>query len=216
MNSKPTKATICALATLLLGGAITCHAQDDNELRLLPSNYIGINGGFGWLSNEIVTEDGSKINKKPKGYDLGLEYAHLWQLKNSRKPLYMGFAVNVMRNYADIEPFPINGGWGTFYDEFTNIYVGAGWKVAFKTNKSFIWHGQLGIGYAHTDNTFDTTGGLGSYWECGCDYMIGRHWAIGASLEFMSTYYRKPDGWDIKGRYGIDHNGLHAKLGYFF
>ena len=110
MNSKPTKATICALATLLLGGATTCHAQDDNELRLLPSNYIGINGGFGWLSNEIVTEDGSKINKKPKGYDLGLEYAHLWQLKNSRKPLYMGFAVNVMRNYADIEPLSMADG----------------------------------------------------------------------------------------------------------
>lgn len=217
MNSKPIARTaICALTTLLLGGATACHAQDDNQLRKLPSNYIGIYGGFGWLSNDIVLEDGSKVKKTPTGYDLGIEYAHLWELKNSRNPFYMGLAINVMHNYADIDPIPVNGGWGTFYDEFTNIYIGAGFKIAFKTNKSFIWHAQVGIGYAHTDDSFYPTGGFGTNTEIGCDYMLGKHWAVGASLTALRTYYSKPEGWDIKGRYGVDHNGLHVKLGYFF
>lgn len=51
----------------------------------------------------------------------------------------------------------------------------------------------------------------------GCEYMLSKHWSAGVNLGGMSSAYKQPAGWDgSKYKYGIDHNGLRAKLAYYF
>lgn len=52
--------------------------------------------------------------------------------------------------------------------------------------------------------------------SAGCEYLLSKHWSAGVSFGGISTSYKKPAGWDSKYRFGIDHNGLRAKLGYYF
>ena len=97
-----------------------------------------------------------------------------------------------------------------------NYFVGAGYKMAYKTNKHFIWNMVLSLGYACTDDDFNTMDGFGVYAEMGCEYLLSKHWSAGVSFGGISTSYKQPAGWDSKYRFGIDHNGLRAKLGYYF
>ena len=97
-----------------------------------------------------------------------------------------------------------------------NYFVGAGYKMAYKTNKRFIWNLLLSFGYACTDDDFNTADGFGVYAEAGCEYMLSKHWSVGVSHGGFSSAYKQPAGWDSKYRFGIDHNGLRVKLAYYF
>lgn len=97
-----------------------------------------------------------------------------------------------------------------------NYYIGTGCKTAYKTNKGFIWHSMITLGFAKTDDDFESASGFGIYSEIGCDYMIGKHWALGATIGDISSYYPKPQNWPSDIRHGIDYNGVHFKMGYFF
>lgn len=57
----------------------------DNEKRYLPANSISVSSGYSWLSNEILTANGDKLGRTPTGFDVTMEYAHLWKLKNTRR-----------------------------------------------------------------------------------------------------------------------------------
>lgn len=43
-------------------------ANQENDIRILPVNYIGLSGGFAWLTNEIILDNNKKLNKTPTGY----------------------------------------------------------------------------------------------------------------------------------------------------
>ena len=143
-----------------------------------------------------------------------MEYAHLWKLKNTRRPFYIGFSINGMGSRTKVK-IPRNGG-NDVNDVIMNYFVGAGYKMAYKTNKRFIWNLLLSLGYACTDDDFNTTDGFGVYAEMGCEYMLSKHWSAGVNLGGMSSAYKQPAGWDSKYRFGINHNGLRAKLAYYF
>lgn len=108
MNSKSVaKLAACASATLLLWVSLTSFSpavtknaesftegnterntigtlselnQIEYEKHLLPSNSISAGCGYSWLSNEILTANGKSLNRTPTGFDVTLEYAHLWNL----------------------------------------------------------------------------------------------------------------------------------------
>ena len=144
-----------------------------------------------------------------------MEYAHLWKLKNTRRPIYIGFSINGVGSRTKVK-IPRNGG-NDVDDVIMNYFVGAGYKMAYKTNKRFIWNLLLSLGYACTDDDFNTTEGFGVYAEIGYEYMLSKHWSAGVNLGGISTAYKQPAGWDgSKYKYGIDHNGLRAKLAYYF
>ena len=246
MNSKSiTKLAACASATLLLWVSLTSFSpavtkntegftegnternsigtlselnQIEYEKHLLPSNSISAGCGYSWLSNEILTANGESLNRTPTGFDVTLEYAHLWNLWKQpnayRRPFYMGFSINAVGSRTKVK-IPRNGG-NDVNDVIMNYFVGAGYKMAYKTNKRFIWNMVLSLGYACTDDDFNTMDGFGVYAEMGCEYLLGKHWSAGVSFGGISTSYKQPAGWDGKYRFGIDHNGLRAKLGYYF
>ena len=125
----------------------------DNEKRYLPANSISVSSGYSWLSNDFFTANGDKLGKTPTGFDVTMEYAHLWKLKNSRRPFYIGFSINGVGSRTKLK-IPRNG--DDDVDEvIMNYFVGAGYKMAYKTNKRFIWNLLLSLGYACTDD--DTT-----------------------------------------------------------
>ena len=242
MNSKSVaKLAACASATLLLWVSLTSFSpavtknaesftegnterntigtlselnQIEYEKHLLPSNSISAGCGYSWLSNEILTANGDKLGRTPTGFDVTMEYAHLWKLKNTRRPIYIGFSINGVGSRTKVK-IPRNGG-NDVNDVIMNYFVGAGYKMAYKTNKHFIWNMVLSLGYACTDDEFATVDGFGVYAEMGCEYMLSKHWSAGVNLGGMSSAYKQPAGWDSKYRFGIDHNGLRAKLGYYF
>ena len=227
MNSKSAaKLAACASLALFLSGipSLKACAQEqekkvvvedaDNEKRYLPANSISVSSGYSWLSNEILTANGDKLGRTPTGFDVTMEYAHLWKLKGTRRPFYFGFSINGMGSRTKVK-IPRNGG-NDVNDVIMNYFVGAGYKMAYKTNKRFIWNLLLSLGYACTDDEFATVDGFGVYAEAGCEYMLSKHWSAGVNLGGMSSTYKQPAGWDSKYRFGINHNGLRAKLAYYF
>ena len=228
MNSKSAaKLAACASFALFLSGIPSQKAcaqeqekkvvveDADNEKRYLPANSISVSSGYSWLSNEILTANGDKLGRTPTGFDVTMEYAHLWKLKNTRRPIYIGFSINGVGSRTKVN-IPRNGG-NDVDDVIMNYFVGAGYKMAYKTNKRFIWNLLLSLGYACTDDEFATVDGFGVYAEMGCEYMLSKHWSAGVNLGGMSSAYKQPAGWDgSKYKYGIDHNGLRAKLAYYF
>ena len=107
MNSKSAaKLAACASFALFLSGIPSQKAcaqeqekkvvveDADNEKRYLPANSISVSSGYSWLSNEILTANGDMLGRTPTGFDVTMEYAHLWKLKNTRRPFYIGFAIN--------------------------------------------------------------------------------------------------------------------------
>ena len=106
MNSKSAaKLAACASFALFLSGIPSQKAcaqeqekkvvveDADNEKRYLPANSISVSSGYSWLSNEILTANGDKLGRTPTGFDVTMEYAHLWKLKNTRRPFYIGFSI---------------------------------------------------------------------------------------------------------------------------
>ena len=81
-------------------GTLSELNQIEYEKHLLPSNSISAGCGYSWLSNEILTANGESLNRTPNGFDVTLEYAHLWNLWNQpnayRRPFYMGFSINAV------------------------------------------------------------------------------------------------------------------------
>ena len=196
-------------------GTLSELNQIEYEKHLLPSNSISAGCGYSWLSNEILTVNGDKLGRTPTGFDVTMEYAHLWKLKGTRRPFYLGFSINGVGSRTKVK-IPRNGG-NDVNDVIMNYFVGAGYKMAYKTNKRFIWNLLLSFGYACTDDDFNTSDGFGVYAEAGCEYMLSKHWSIGVSQGGFSSAYKQPAGWDgSKYKYGIDHNGLRAKLAYYF
>ena len=63
-------------------GTLSELNQIEYEKHLLPSNSISAGCGYSWLSNEILTANGESLNRTPTGFDVTLEYAHLWNLWN--------------------------------------------------------------------------------------------------------------------------------------
>ncbi len=122
-----------------------------------------------------------------------MEYAHLWKLKNTRRPIYIGFSINGVGSRTKVK-IPRNGG-DDVDDVIMNYFVGAGYKMAYKTNKRFIWNLLLSLGYACTDEDFNTADGFGVYAEMGCEYMLSKHWSAGVTLGGMSSTYKQPAGW---------------------
>lgn len=76
------KITTYTLTTFLLSGTMTNlsaqtqsevitvvnhDANQENDIRILPVNYIGLSGGFAWLTNEIILDNNKKLNKTPTG-----------------------------------------------------------------------------------------------------------------------------------------------------
>lgn len=223
------KITTYTLTTFLLSGTMTNlsaqtqsevitvvnhDANQENDIRILPVNYIGLSGGFAWLTNEIILDNNKKLNKTPTGYNMGLEYTHLWKLKKAYRPFYLGLAFNALFNRATVG-IPRNGA-NDANIVIMNYYIGTGCKTAYKTNKGFIWHSMITLGFAKTDDDFESASGFGIYSEIGCDYMIGKHWALGATIGNISSYYPKSQNWPSDIRHGIDYNGVHFKMGYFF
>lgn len=223
MNSKSTaKLAACASFALFLSGIPSQKAcaqeqekkvvveDADNEKRYLPANSISVSSGYSWLSNEFLTDNGDKLGT-PTGFDVTMEYAHLWKLKNTRRPFYIGFSINGVGSRTKVKNPRYDA-----YEVIMNYFVGAGYKMAYKTNKRFIWNLLLSLGYACTDDGYNTADGFGVYAEMGCEYMLSKHWSAGVTLGGISTSYKQPAGWDSKYRFGINHNGLHAKLAYYF
>lgn len=184
----------------------------DNEIRRMPLNCIAISGGYAWLDNKILINDGMK-SFKPTGYNLNLEYSHVWNLKLT-KPTYMGVALIGHYNHVKTDDIGVNN----VSMQMDNYFLGVGWKMMLKTNKSFVWDCTLGFGYAHTNDNmnFNNVGGLGVYGSYGFGYFFAKHFCIGASVSVLTTYYSKPSGWPSDQRYGIDDGNLNAKLAYYF
>ena len=174
MNSKSAaKLAACASFALFLSGIPSQKAcaqeqekkvvveDADNEKRYLPANSISVSSGYSWLSNEILTANGDKLDRTPTGFDVTMEYAHLWKLKNTRCPIYIGFSINGVGSRTKVK-IPRNGG-NDVNDVIMNYFVGAGYKMAYKTNKRFIWNLLLSLGYACTDDGYNTADGFGVY-----------------------------------------------------
>ena len=188
MNSKSAaKLAACASLALFLSGMPSQKAcaqeqekkvvveDADNEKRCLPANSISVSSGYSWLSNEILTANGDKLGRTPTGFDVTIEYAHLWKLKNTRRPIYIGFSINGVGSRTKVN-IPRNGG-NDVDDVIMNYFVGAGYKMAYKTNKRFIWNLLLSLGYACTDDDFNTADGFGVYseWDANtCSASTGR------------------------------------------
>ena len=122
MNSKSAaKLAACASLALFLSGIpsqkVCAQEQEkkvvvedaDNEKRYLPANSISVSSGYSWLSNEILTANGDKLGRTPTGFDVTMEYAHLWKLKNTRRPIYIGFSINGVGSRTKVK-IPRNGG----------------------------------------------------------------------------------------------------------
>ena len=122
MNSKSAaKLAACASLALFLSGIPSQKAcaqeqekkvvveDADNEKRYLPANSISVSSGYSWLSNEILTANGDKLGRTPTGFDVTMEYAHLWKLKNTRRPIYIGFSINGVGSRTKVN-IPRNGG----------------------------------------------------------------------------------------------------------
>ena len=187
--------------------------ETEYAIRQLPSNYIGISGGYAWLDNEVLTDEGN-ARTKPKGFDVNLEYSHLWTSKSLSRPIYYGIAVNGLVSLVDYKHI----GNRNLSMQLTNCYVGCGGKIAYKTNQRFVWECLVTIGYAHTsdDMHINKAGGFAAYSEIGIGYMVDRHFCIGVSCADFTSTYSKPKGWPSDTRYGIDHWAVRARLGYFF
>lgn len=187
--------------------------DNDNQVRRLPLNYISLGGGYSWLDNDVLTDDGFK-KVKPDGFGYTVEYSHLWQSKRSARPVYYGFALNCIYSCVTYDNL---GSFGQSM-ELHNTLLGVGYKMAYKTNRNFVWDWVLGLGYAHTSDDWglNNASGLGTYGIMDVGYLIARHFCIGASFVFTTTIYSKPEGWPSDKRYGIDSGGLNVKMGYFF
>lgn len=187
----------------------------DNEIRQLPLNSISLTGGYAWLTNEILNDNNSVADSHPKGIEFGIEYSRLYLIKGPSRPFYHGFFLNGLLSLVDCDHL---GGYRDYSMQMTNYYIGAGYKIAYKTNKRFLWTCGLGLGFAHTEDDMhlNKAGGLGVYGDMGCSYVIGKHLNIGLSMVALSTIYPKPNGWPSNKRYGIDHNALRFRLGYMF
>ena len=156
MNSKSAaKLAACASLALFLSGIPSQKAcaqeqekkvvveDADNEKRYLPANSISVSSGYSWLSNEILTANGKSLNRTPTGFDVTLEYAHLWNLWKQpnayRRPFYMGFSINAVGSRTKVG---IPTGFGNdANDVIMNYFVGAGYKMPTRriSTSSGIW-----------------------------------------------------------------------------
>ena len=124
-------------------GTLSELNQIEYEKHLLPSNSISAGCGYSWLSNEILTANGKSLNRTPTGFDVTLEYAHLWNLWKQpnayRRPFYMGFSINAVGSRTKVG---IPTGFGNdANDVIMNYFVGAGYKMPTRriSTSSGIW-----------------------------------------------------------------------------
>lgn len=151
MNSKSVaKFAACASKALLLWVSLTSFTggnsvgtlselnQIEYDKHLLPSNSISAGCGYSWLSNDILTANGESLGRTPTGFDVTLEYAHLWNLWNqpnaNRRPFYMGFSINAVGSRTKVK-IPRNGG-NDVDDVIMNYFVGAGFKIGLQDQQA--------------------------------------------------------------------------------
>ncbi len=202
MNSKSAaKLAACASLALFLSGIPSQKAcaqerrrrlwveDADNEKRYLPANSISVGCGYSWLSNEILTANGKVWAERLPASTLpwNTPICGIWE-EHLRRPFYMGFSINGVGSRTKVK-IPRNGG-NDVNDVIMNYFVGAGYKMAYKTNKRFIWNLVLSLGYACTDDDFNTVDGFGVYAEMGCEYMLSKHWSAGRESWRYSTAYQ--------------------------
>ena len=77
---------------------------------------------------------------------------------------------------------------------------------------------EFGLGYAHVDDSFLTSNGLGVQWQFGIDYMINKNWGLGIEANSLSTFMKKPDNITLPDdkHYGFGRFNVLVGLRYYF
>ena len=213
-NSKAfTRLFFCLAASFLPISGANAEASNDSlptqestemasNSRKMASNSIRLTGDVSFVTSRLFTDFGEL--SKPWGYGIGVEYTHLWKVKgkNEEKPNYLG--LTLVAQYKDA----CQG-----YEIMTS-FLGAGVTWAIKTDKGFAWYTTFGLGYAYSSDIdlYLDNSGVGVFAMLGFDYMVTKHFGIGASLNPLACFYKEPKYYDNPSYYGkfdkIDNYGV--------
>lgn len=214
-----TKMAIATSAMLLMGtksyGAPLSSEVDtisaDAEKRTMPLNNIRISGGYTYVTSKLYDERGNTLSN-PSGYSLAISYTHLWKTKGSslERPRYEGVTITAQTKQAH-----------SGNEIMTNL-VGIGYTWAQKTNKGFAWHYTLGIAYTHTNDLdcYIDNSGFGIFGMAGFDYMLAKHFGIGAFVNPTLCFFSqsKPNDYTINESAftGVAHYDIQIAASWYF
>lgn len=183
----------------------------DAEKRAMPLNNIRISGGYTYVTSKLYDQSGGTISN-PSGYGLSISYTRLWKTKGStlERPRYGGVTITAQTKQAH-----------SGYDIMTNL-VGIGYTWAQKTNKGFAWHYTLGIAYTHTNDIdcYIDNSGFGIFGMAGFDYMLTKHFGIGAFVNPTLCFFSqsKPNDYTINTNVftGVAHYDIQVAASWHF
>lgn len=173
------------------------------EERMPPRNTFKLSFGPSCIVSEVQTGVGTY--KSLWGWDVAAEYQHSWRSG-------IGVGANALFNI-------------TSYHYLSNIrrsliilYIGPSVTWGTKLHKNWLMNIEFGLGYAHVDDSFLTSNGLGVQWQFGIDYMINKNWGLGIEANSLSTFMKKPDNITLPDdkHYGFGRFNVLVGLRYYF
>ncbi|MBQ8657419.1 MAG: hypothetical protein IJ527_10300 [Prevotella sp.] len=168
-----------------------------------PKNSFRLNVGPSWILSEITVPKGTY--KHLSGLEANVEYLHTW--RNG-----VGVGVNGAFYRSSYED-------GVFRDksDFTILYIGPSLSGVTKLGKRWLLNAEIGLGYAHTDDGYNTSNGIGMQYKLGVDYMLSKQVGLGLELNSLLTNMKKPDGFELPDdkRYGFDRLGVLAGVRFY-
>ena len=179
-------ALIGSLSALAQTTEVTATEMQTAVLAAAPSNVFKVSAGPGFIYSKMYLP--RKVYKHHGSFDLDVTYQHTW-----RKG--WGVGLNYVFSMAN------------YNREFliTQNYIGPSAVYAF-SKKRLRADMSLGVGYvlyAERVKVYDShhreqvlkgnENGFGIYMQVGAEYMITKHFGIGAQAALLSTNYPEPD-----------------------
>ena len=167
--------------------------QNVNQLRNNPSNIFKVSAGPTWMTSEVETSKG--VYKNKSGFELGIDYEHLWR---------WGFGLGLNYSY-----------FATSFDEGFSIrmhYIGPSLVYSIMWGQKIRYEIGIGMGYAYykeSGNTLyrytATESQLGMLGQIGMEYKLSNHVGLGLQVNASTIKMDKPEGYDMDKNefYGI-------------
>ncbi len=173
--------------------------EDKTEMR--PQNMFRVAIGPSWISSKVYVTYNAYY-KYRGALDVCADYEHLWQ--NGA-----GVGVNFASNHVSFDQ----------YGSFTQTYLGPSFVYAYRWTKHIGLECALGLGcsfYAEQGGYNDV--GLGTMCKLGVEYLCTEHFGIGLQYSAWSSYYSKPDDFQLANdeQYRLDRFGFQVGLHYYF
>ena len=177
------------------------NREIDEIQKIQPRNIFRVSAGSSFMVSKMVTPE--RTYKTRTGFDLTLDYDHLWKTG-------FGFGVNYLYNATSFE-----GGYDTDIH-----YIGPSFVMAAASTKWRIGM-AYGLGYAHYSeslgNMSESENRLALFIRLDAEYRLAKRMALGINLHYMSMSMKKPKEIELKKGefYGIRHLSPHLSLCYY-